>query len=327
MGRYITRRLLQLIPVLWIISVIVFILLQLTPGDPVAALEDNPNITAADRERYAEMLGLNDPLHIKYLKWSKNLVTGNWGISIATKRPVLVEIWTRLPNTIRLMLVAQITTLLLALPIGIISAVRQYSIFDHISTSFAFIGQSIPVFWFGLLLIMVFSLTIKDPDGTPFLPSGGMYNLRLYDDETAPLSNRLEHMILPVVMLTMFGAGRYTRFMRSSMLDVLHQDYLDTARAKGLRERAVILLHALKNAAAPVVTIIALELPLVFSGAVFTETIFSWPGMGRLFIRSVERTDYDLVMGIVMMNAFLILIFNLLADIVYAYLDPRVRYD
>ena len=327
MGRYIARRLLQLIPVLWIISVIVFILLQLTPGDPVAALEDNPNNTAEDRERYAEALGLNDPLHIKYLKWSKNMVTGNWGISIATKRPVLEEIWTRFPNTIQLMLVAQVCTLMLALPIGIISAVRQYSIFDHIATSFAFIGQSIPVFWFGLLLIMIFSIMLKNPDGTPFLPSGGMYNLRLFDSTNAPLSNRIEHMILPVAMLTMFGAGRYTRFMRSSMLDVLHQDYLDTARAKGLRERLVILRHALKNAAIPVITILALELPLVFSGAVFTETIFSWPGMGRLFIRSVERTDYDLVMGVVMINALLILLFNLLADILYAYLDPRVRYD
>ncbi len=327
MGRYIARRLLQLIPVLWVISVIVFVLLQLTPGDPVAALEDNPNITAEDRERYAESLGLNDPLHIKYLKWSKNLVTGNWGISIATKRPVLEEIWTRFPNTIQLMLVAQITTLTLALPIGIISAVKQYSIFDHLATSFAFIGQSIPVFWFGLLLIMIFSIMLKTPEGMPFLPSGGMYDLRLYDQATAPLSNRLRHMILPVTMLTMFGAGRYTRFMRSSMLDVLHQDYLDTARAKGLKERVVIMLHALKNAAIPVITVLALELPLVFGGAVFTETIFSWPGMGRLFIRSVERTDYDLVMGVVMINALLILLFNLLADIIYAYLDPRVRYD
>jgi peptide/nickel transport system permease protein len=183
------------------------------------------------------------------------------------------------------------------------------------------------MFWFGLLLIMIFSITFKRADGAPFLPSGGMYNLRLYDDTNAPLSNRLEHMVLPVIMLTMFSAGRFTRFMRSSMLDVLHQDYLDTARAKGLQERVVILLHALKNAAIPVITILALSMPLVFGGAVFTETIFSWPGMGRLFIRSVERTDYDLVMGIVMMNAVLILLFNLLADIIYAYLDPRVRYD
>ena len=327
MGRYVTRRLIQLIPVLWIISVIIFVLLQLTPGDPSAALEDNPNITAEDRARYEESLGLNDPMHIKYLKWSRNLLKGEMGISIATKRPVTTEILQRLPNTIRLMLVSQVTTLLLALPVGIISAVKQYSLFDHISTTIAFWGQSIPIFWFGLLLIMVFSLTIKNADGGPFLPAGGMYDLRLFNAENAPLSDRLIHMILPVFMLTMFSAGRYTRFMRSSMLDVLNQDYLDTARAKGLRETTVILLHALKNAAIPVITILALDLPLIFSGAVFTETIFSWPGMGRLFIRSVERSDYDLVMGIVMINAILILFFNLFADIVYAYLDPRVRYE
>jgi peptide/nickel transport system permease protein len=327
MGRYIVRRLLQMIPVIFIISVVVFVLLQLTPGDPVAALEDNPNISAEDRERYADQLGLNDPLHIKYLKWSRNMLQGDFGISIATKRPVIVEIMDRLPNTLQLMVVAQITTLLIAIPVGIISAVRQYSLFDHISTTIAFWGQSIPIFWFGLLLIMVFSLTLKNAEGGPLLPAGGMYDLRLYDADTAPLSNRIKHMILPVFMLTMFSAGSYTRYMRSSMLDVLHQDYLDTARAKGLRERIVILLHALKNAAIPVITIIALGLPLVFAGALFTETIFSWPGMGRLFIRSVERSDYDLVMGIVMINAFLILIFNLLADILYAYLDPRVRYD
>ena len=327
MGRYVARRLIQLIPIMWIISVIIFVLLQLTPGDPASALEDNPNITAEDRARYEERLGLNDPLHIKYLKWSRNVIQGDLGISIATKRPVSQEILDRLPNTLRLMLVAQFTTLLIAIPVGIVSAVKQYSIFDHIATTVAFWGQSIPIFWFGLLLIMVFSLTLKNAEGGPLFPAGGMYDLRLYDQDTAPLANRLKHMVLPVFMLTMFSAGRYTRFMRSSMLDVLHQDYLDTARSKGLKERSVILLHALKNAAIPVITILALDLPLIFSGAVFTETIFSWPGMGRLFIRSVERSDYDLVMGIVMINAFLILFFNLFADIVYAYLDPRVRYD
>jgi peptide/nickel transport system permease protein len=327
MGRYIARRLLQLIPVMWIISVIIFVLLQLTPGDPASALEDNPNITSDDRARYEESLGLNDPLHIKYLKWSGNIFKGELGISIATKRPVVQEIQDRLPNTLKLMLVAQITTLMLAIPVGIISAIKQYSLFDHISTTVAFWGQSIPIFWFGLLLIMLFSITLKNADGGPLLPAGGMYDLRLYDADTATLGNQLKHMILPVFMLTMFSAGRYTRFMRSSMLDVLHQDYLDTARAKGLRERVVILLHALKNAAIPVITILALDMPLIFAGAVFTETIFSWPGMGRLFIRSVERSDYDLVMGVVMINALLILFFNLFADILYAYLDPRVRYD
>ncbi len=327
MTRYIIRRLIQMIPLLWVISVVAFVLLQLTPGDPAAALEDNPSITAEDRARFEEMMGLNDPIHIKYLKWSRNIIRGNWGISIATKRPVLEEIGSRLGNTLQLMLVAQITTLLFAIPIGIISAVRQYSIFDHVVTSLALFGQSIPIFWFGLLLIMVFSLTLKDASGGPLFPAGGMYDLRLYDSTNAPITNRIYHMILPVTMLTMFGAGQYTRYMRSSMLEVLHQDYLRTAKSKGLRERVVILVHALKNASIPIVTILAVQLPLLFGGALFTETIFSWPGMGRLFIRSAERSDYDLLMGIILINAFLILIFNLIADIVYAYLDPRVRYD
>jgi len=321
------RRLLQLIPVLWLISIIVFVLLQLTPGDPAAVLEDNPNITAADRARFEERLGLNDPLHVKYLKWLRNLSQGDWGISIATKRPVMDEILSRLPNTLRLMVTAQILTVLIAVPLGIISAVKQYSIFDHVTTSFAFFGQSIPVFWFGLLLIIVFSLTLKRPDGGPLLPGGGMYDLRLYDDNTAPLGDRLEHMILPVTMLTMVGLGTYTRYTRGSMLEVLRQDYLRTARAKGQKERRVVLIHALRNASVPIITILALDLPTMFGGALFTETIFSWPGMGRLFIGSAERSDYDLLMGIILINALLILIFNLAADVMYAMLDPRVRYE
>lgn len=327
MTRYLMRRLLQLIPVLWLISIIVFVLLQLTPGDPAAALEDNPNITAADRARYEEKLGLNDPIHVKYLKWLRNLSQGDWGISIATKRPVMDEILSRLPNTLRLMVTAQILTVLIAIPLGIISAVKQYSIFDHVTTSFAFFGQSIPVFWFGLLLIIIFSLTLKRADGGPLLPGGGMYDLRLYDDNTAPLSDRIEHMILPVTMLTMVGLGTYTRYTRGSMLEVLRQDYLRTARAKGQKERRVVLIHALRNAAVPIITILALDLPTMFGGALFTETIFSWPGMGRLFIGSAERSDYDLLMGIILINALLILIFNLAADVMYAVLDPRVRYE
>ncbi len=327
MGRYIARRLLQLIPIMWLISVVVFILLQLLPFDPASALEDNPNISSEDRARYEESLGLYDPIHIKYIKWSRNILEGNLGVSVVSKRPVSQEILFRLPNTLTIMLIAQITTLMLSLPVGIISAIRQYSIFDHISTTIAFWGQSIPIFWFGLVLILIFSLTLKNSDGGPLFPSGGMYNLRLFNAETAPLSDRIRHLVLPVFMLTMFSAGRYTRYIRTSMLDVLHQDYLDTARAKGLQEKGVIFIHALKNAAIPVITILALDLPQIFSGAVFTETIFSWPGMGRLFIQSVERNDYELVMGIVMINAFLILFFNLLADIVYAYLDPRVKYE
>ena len=327
MTRYLVRRFLQLIPVLFLISIIVFTLLQLTPGDPASVLEDNPNISAEDRARFEERLGLNDPIHVKYYKWLTNTVQGNWGISIATKRPVMEEIGSRLPNTLRLMVTAQILTVLIAIPLGIISAVKQYSLFDHITTSFAFFGQSIPVFWFGLLLIMIFAVTLKTVDGGPLLPGGGMYDLRLYDEDTAPLGDRIKHMILPVAMLTMVGLGTYTRYTRGSMLEVLRQDYLRTARAKGQKERRVVLIHALRNAAIPVITILALDLPTMFGGALFTETIFSWPGMGRLFIRSAERSDYDLLMGIILINALLILIFNLGADIMYAVLDPRVRYE
>jgi peptide/nickel transport system permease protein len=225
------------------------------------------------------------------------------------------------------MATAQIVTLLVAIPIGIISAVKQYSLFDHLATTFAFMGQSIPVFWFGLMLIMIFSMTLKTADGGPLLPGGGMYDLRLYDEATAPFADRARHMILPVAMLAMLGVGTYTRYTRGSMLEVLRQDYLRTARAKGQKERRVVLIHALKNAAIPIVTILALDLPNVFGGAVFTETIFSWPGMGRLFINAANRSDYDLLMGIVLMNAMLILIFNLIADVLYAVLDPRVRYE
>ena len=192
MTRYLIRRFLQLIPVLFLISIIVFTLLQLTPGDPASVLEDNPNISAEDRARFEERLGLNDPIHVKYYKWLTNTIQGNWGISIATKRPVMEEIGSRLPNTLRLMVTAQILTVLVAVPLGIISAVRQYSLFDHATTSFAFFGQSIPVFWFGLLLIMIFSVTLKNAEGGPLLPGGGMYDLRLYDEDYGSTGQPLE---------------------------------------------------------------------------------------------------------------------------------------
>ncbi|MCD6289651.1 MAG: ABC transporter permease [Anaerolineae bacterium] len=324
MTKYIIRRLLQAIPLLWIISVIVFLLLQIIPGGPMAAYEQNPNITPEDMARLEEQLGLNDPIHVKYLKWLGNILRGDWGYSLATKRPVLQEIGDRLPNTLLLMGVAFMTTILFSLPIGIFSALRQYSIFDHVVTTIAFMGQSIPIFWFGLILIMIFHVGLRNPvTGRPLFPARGMVTLG------KPFSpgDLAWHMVLPVTMLTLFGAGTYTRYMRSSMLEVIHLDYIRTARAKGLAERTVIYVHALKNAALPVVTIIALDLPGLFGGALFTETIFSWPGMGRLFYRSAERVDYAMLMAIIMINAALIIFFNLLADIAYAYLDPRIRYD
>lgn len=340
MGRYLIRRVLQAIPILIVISMIVFVLIELTPGGPMAAFEENPNLTPADLARLEEQLGLNKPLHVKYFEWAKKIVQGDWGFSQTTRRPVLDEIFERLPNTLQLMGISFMLTLIIALPIGAISALKQYSLFDHVMTSLAFMGQAIPVFWFGLILIILFHVNLNQPVDSagntalrhlwdcdtckPLFPGGGM---NTYGLEDPPLTNRIYHLILPVTMLGIVGVGVYARYMRGSMLEVIHNDYIRTARSKGLDERAVTLRHALKNAALPIVTIMALELPTLFGGALFTETIFSWPGIARLFFRSAQRVDYPMLMGIILINSFLIIFFNLMADIVYAYLDPRIRYE
>ncbi|MBW7883559.1 MAG: ABC transporter permease [Caldilineaceae bacterium] len=340
MTTYIFRRILQAIPLLVVISIVVFSLISLAPGGPMSAFEENPNLTPEDLARLEEQLGLNQPIHVRYFQWASHIIQGDWGHSNASRLPVLVEIGERLPNTLQLMVTAFLVTLIVAIPIGILSAVRQYSVFDHVATFFAFVGQAIPIFWFGLILIIVFNVWLKYPvsptkgfalehfvrctDCVPLMPGGGMAP---YGVDNPSFWQRLQHMVLPVIMLALFGAGTYTRYMRGQMLEVMHLDYIRTARAKGLNERRVIARHAVKNALTPVITVIALELPTLFGGALFTETIFSWPGMGRLFYRSAQRVDYPMLMGIIMINAVLIITFNLLADIAYAYLDPRVRYE
>jgi peptide/nickel transport system permease protein len=415
MTRYMIRRLLQAIPVLLFISVVVYGLIIISPVDPMAIYEDNPNITPGDRAMLEYRLGLKQPAFLnlrgsagtlktdvilynkaeesgglapsetgsltagtrvaivdgtkteldedwvkilyvaerttgwtprdnlsirvnpfdsRYFKWLFAVVQGDFGKSNVEKRPALEMILERLPNTILLMSVAIVGELIVAIPIGIVSALKQYSIFDHVFTILAYAGRSIPIFWFGLILIIVFHNGLDWPSwagdraGTPLFPGSGMYDVRL-DRELGyvPLWDRVYHLILPVTMLSVFGAAQYIRYMRSSMLEVIHQDYIRTARAKGLAERVVLYGHALKNAAIPVITVLALELPILFGGALFTETIFSWPGMGKLFFRSAQRVDYAVLMGIVMINATLIILFNLVADFVYAFLDPRIRYD
>lgn len=339
MTQYIIRRILQAIPLLVVISMIVFGLISLAPGGPMAAFEENPNLTAQDIARLEEMLGYNKPIHERYLEWSSRIFRGDWGYSQTTKQPVLSEIGARLPNTLQLMLISFVATLIISIPLGIVSALRQYSIFDHAATFLAFVGQAIPVFWFGLILIIIFNVLLKNPvspstgfawgnlfgcpDCKPLMPGGGMAPYGVSDPT---LAQRLQHLILPVAMLSLFSTGKYTRYMRGQMLEVIHLDYIRTARAKGLRDQRIVRRHALKNAITPVITIIALDLPQLFGGALFTETIFSWPGMGRLFYNAAQRVDYPILMGIVMINAALIIAFNLLADILYTYLDPRVRY-
>jgi peptide/nickel transport system permease protein len=335
MTRYIIRRLIQAVPVLFVVSIMVFGMIQIAPNNPLAAYQNNPNITPEDLLRLEQEYGFNDPIHIKYFKWISQTLQGNWGDSFVTHRPVMTEIAERFPNTLYLSGIAFLLALLIAIPIGMISAIRQYSLFDHAVTTFAFMGQSIPIFWFGLLLIIFFSANMQNPfAGTamfphpaplPLFPGGGMTDLGEYPPD--PLVDRIWHLVLPVTMLAVFQLAQHVRYMRAGMLDVLYQDYIRTAHAKGLRERAVILKHAFKNAAMPLVTVIALEIPNLFNGALFTETIFSWPGMGRLFFNSAERGDYTVLMGILMISATLIIFFNLVADVAYAFLDPRIRYD
>lgn len=314
---YIIRRLASAVPLLLLITFAVFALMQALPGGPLAAYENNPEIKQEDIERLRHELGLDRPMYVQYVIWLGNFLKGDWGYSFATKRPVLTEIWERLPNTIYLTGISLIVALLIAIPAGIISATKQYSIFDHVVTTTTYIGRSMPIYYSGLLLIIVFSIGLR------WFPSGGMRTL----GKDFSLVDSLRHLFLPVLSLSTLIAAKYARFLRSSMLEVIHQDYIRTAQAKGVHEHIVIYKHAFRNAAIPLVTIVAIDLPVFFAGALFTETIYSWPGMGRLFVNSSLRFDYPIVMGIVTMIALLVVISNLLADMVYAMLDPRITYS
>lgn len=324
MTRYLTRRLLQALPLLLLVSVAVFFLVNLVPGGPLAAYENNPHLSAEDLARIEAEMGLTQPVYVRYLRWLGALLHGDWGYSLATRRPVLVEIGERFPNTLYLIGTQFLVTLAIAVPAGTLSAVRRYSAFDHATTTVAFMGQSIPIFWFGLMLIIVFHTMLRNPwTGLPLLPAGGLYTI----GEPFSIGDRIRHLILPVAMLTLANCATIVRYVRAGMIEVLHADYIRTARSKGASVRRVIWRHAMRNAALPVVTIVALELPVLFSGALFTETIFSWPGMGRLFYDSALRFDYALIMSIVLIAAALIIASNLAADLAYAYLDPRIRYS
>jgi peptide/nickel transport system permease protein len=324
MVNYILRRLLQAIPLLLLISIIIFAMLRLAPGGPLARFENDPTISAADLNRIRQQMGLDEPLPVQYGKWLSAVLQGDMGESYVSHQPVTEMIVDRLPKTLRLMSVAFVTTLLIAIPVGVIAAVKKYSWFDHIVTTIAFAGQSVPIFWFGLILILIFYVKLENPwTGGPLFPAGGLNSL----DKEGDFWDAVWHLVLPVTMLSLAWVSWYTRFLRSSMLEVIHQDYVRTARAKGLSEFWVISRHALANALIPLVTLVALDMPALFAGAVFTETIFSWPGMGRLFYQSALRRDYPVLMAVIMMTAVLIVLSNLIADIIYGYLDPRIRYE
>ena len=315
MIQYLIRRLLESVLILFVISMLMFTLISLYPGGIMNAYEENPDVTSEDYQRLRDKYGLDDPIPVRYAKWLHNVLTGDWGVSFVSKQPALDEIMARLPNTLLLMGVAFVVTLLIAVPLGILSALRQYSLLDNVLTVTAFGGNSLPVFWFGLLLIMIFHVWLG------WFPGSGMWTL----GAEKSLADLARHMVLPVSMLALVSAAGYMRYMRSSMLDVVRQDYIRTARSKGMSERRVIVSHALRNALIPLVTLIALDLPALFGGALFTETIFGWPGMARLFYERSLKSDIPVLMAILIIFSALILLSNLLADLVYTYLDPRIR--
>jgi len=315
-GRFVLRRLLQALPLLIAISAVSFAILKLTPGGPLAAYEGNPLFTDEDRKRLEHAFGIDQPVPLQYLSWLGQFVRGDWGYSFASHQPVLALVAERLPNTVYLMGTVFVTVLLLAIPIGVFAAVKQYSWFDHVVTGATFAFLSTPTFWLGLLLIIAFGLQLR------LFPLGGI------DTPGQPfnLFDRLRHLVLPVATIALVQLGSHVRYLRASMLETINQDYMRTARSKGLGERAVVLRHALKNAAIPLVTVVALDVPELFAGALVTEQIFGWPGMGRLFWDAATRFDYPVLMGILTVSSALIVLANLFADVVYGYLDPRIRF-
>ena len=317
MRTYLIRRILQGIPVLLALSFIIFFIINLAPGDPLAGMMD-PKITSEDLARRREQLGLNDSIIVRYFNWVKNTLRGDLGRSMRIGRAPVSELLAyRLPNSIILSTTSIILSWLLAIPIGIFSALKQYSVADHTITFMIFIGLSLPSFFFGLLLIFIFAFKI------PIFPIGGMGTPGM------PFSfwDLLHHMALPALALGFMGIAGMARFTRSSMLEVIKEDYIRTAHAKGLAQKVVTYKHALRNALIPIVTIFGLNIPSFFGGAVIIERIFTWPGMGTLAISAIFRRDYPVIMAVNMLYSLLTYIGNLIADILYAIVDPRIRYD
>ena len=302
---------------------ILFYILHNAPGGPLAPYLQNPHITQADIIRLKHNFGLDRPVYVQYFSWLGKVVTGDLGYSTSNSEPVLTAILERLPATLLLIGTSFVISLAIGVGFGIVAALKPYSAVDYLVTTFAFFGQSMPVFWFALMMQLAFAVTGVTAFGYHIaLPSAGISSL---DDFN--LGDRIEHLILPAAVLSLLGIATWSRFMRSSMLEVIRTDYMRTAAAKGLNRLEIIFRHGLKNALIPLVTIIALSLPSLVAGAIVTESIFAWPGMGRLFINALGQFDFSLLMGYLMMVSVLVVLFNLLADVAYAWLDPRVKYD
>ena len=317
MRQYITRRLLQAIPLLLGISVVAFLIVQAIPGGALGAYGvDSGAISGEDLARLSEQLGLNRPPHEQYLSWLSRFLQGDWGRTVLRRLEVQPLVMEALARTVVLISTSLVVGLGFGVTFGIIAAVRRYSLIDMVVTTISFIGLSMPIFWSGLILILVFAVYLN------WLPGGGMFT----PGQPESLIDRLQHMILPVSALAFPIAGEYARYVRSSLLETLTQDFVLTAHAKGLTRRTVMIRHALRNSLIPLVTVVALQLPWMVAGLVVTESIFTWPGMGRLLWTAALQHDFPLVMAITMLVAIAVLFFNLLADVIYAYLDPRIAY-
>jgi peptide/nickel transport system permease protein len=302
---------------------VLFFILSKAPGGPLTPYLQNPHITAADIARLKHNFGLDRPLYVQYFAWLGNVLRGDLGYSTSNSEPVTQAIFERLPATLLLMGTSIGISLLVGIAFGIYAAIRPYSVQDYVITTFAFFGQSMPVFWLALMCQLAFAVAGITAFGYHFaLPSAGISSSDTFD-----FGDRLQHLVLPVLVLSFLNIAVWSRFTRSSMLEVIKTDYIRTATAKGLSKPYVVMRHALKNALIPVVTIVAVSAPSLVAGAVVTETIFAWPGMGRLFINALGQFDFALLMGYLVLISFLVVLFNLIADVSYAWLDPRVKYD
>jgi peptide/nickel transport system permease protein len=314
MWRYILRRLLQTIILLVVVTIFTFVLVTQAPGGPAILLD--PNMTPEQSEQMRRQLGLDQPVYIQYGRWLQQVIQGNLGVSYSVGRPVTELIRIHLPNTLILSAAALVLSLVVAIPAGIISASRRYTRIDHTVTFASFFGISIPVFWYGLILIMIFSINLR------WFPSGGMRDLQ----GQSGFLDVAHHLVLPAIVLATANMAQLARYTRSAMISVLTEDYIRTAASKGLAQRIILYRHAFKNAMIPVLTATGLELPRLVGGAAVTETVFAWPGMGSLMVQAAFGRDYPTIMGITLVVSLVVVISTLLVDILYVYVDPRIRY-
>ena len=320
---YLARRVLLVFPTLFVISAAMFGLLALKPGDPIDELRrGNPGFTQQDYDRLRKFYGLDRPWYFRYWRWLGQAIQGNFGPSRQFGRPAAAYILQyRLPNTLLLSGISLLLAFVVSIPAGVISALRQHTLLDYFITVFNFIGVSLPIFWLGIMLIYIFAVVLHG-----FLPAGGFATPGV-TGTWAVLWDHIRHLILPVAALSSLQLAQWTRFMRSSMLEVIHLEYITTARAKGLPERLITYRHALRNAILPLITLVGLNVPQLFSGAILTETVFNWPGMGRAIYDAILVNDLNVAMVSLMFISLLVIFFTLLADVAYAVADPRIRYD